>query len=126
MDERAPGADSGRMYRDTERIRHFQCSDDAAAYYGLRDGHRFVEVRYDHHPDETDPDVWTVDEIVTPGLHLEMLDQDTCWMNIKGVHVVIRAVRVKGQRELRLLVTCFPADATPVTVERGSAEGDER
>lgn len=98
----------GRHSPDDARHAHFRATDYE---YGVDP---YVEVRYDEtsgHPEQR-----TIDEIVTETLHLEMMSEDTCWMDVLGLHVWMRAVRVKGQRGLRLLVTCQPSDCEPVVV----------
>lgn len=110
------GKASGRMYRDDDRIKHFYASDEEADSAGLDEDQRYVEVRYD------DASCTTVDEIVTAGLHLEMMDEDRCWMNVNGLHVWFVARRVKGSRRLRLAVTCYADTCTPVVVEKGITE----
>lgn len=107
------------MYPDSDRIKHFKASKREAAYYGLSNDHRYVEIRYDDYQEDADQTQWTVDEIVTPGIHLEGMDQDAVWMNVKGVHVWFRAIRVKGDRRPHLIVTCFADDAKPVVVTEG-------
>lgn len=107
---------SGRCYPDSDRIRHFRAED---GHRELEGEHRFVEVRYDHHQTENDPTQWTIDEICTTQLHLEGMAQDAVWMEVAGVHVWFRAVRVKGDRTPHLLVTCFPDAATPYVVRPG-------
>lgn len=121
---------SGRCYSDTKDIKHFKASRDGGVSE-LRGEHRFVEVRYDRTPEgldlRDDYDRRPVDEICTTQTHLEMMDEDACWMSICGLHVWIRAIRVKGQRKLRLVVTCFPSGCTPYVVKpgEGTLEGRE-
>lgn len=55
-----------------------------------------VELRY-----QTDMDgKESLDEIVAPGIHVEMLDDGVCWADIYGVRVTWGA-RKKGLLELR-------------------------
>jgi hypothetical protein len=107
---------SGRCYPDSDRIRHFKVDAD---FRELDGEHRYVEVRYDDEQQSTDPDAWTVDEICTTQVHLEAMDQDAVWMEVCGLHVWFRAVRVKGDRRPHLIVTCFPDAATPYVVRPG-------
>ena len=110
------GRYSGRMYADSDRYKHFRMDADDAEYAGFDEDMRYVEVRYDG-PDYTDDDgCLTVDEIVMPGLHLEAMDEDSVWMDVGGLHVWFRAMRVKGRRQIRLVVTCEPNACTPYVV----------
>lgn len=105
---------SGRCYGDTDRIKHFKANDP-----DLNGEHAYVEVRYDHEQATADPEQWTVDEICTTQVHLEQMDVDATWMSINGLHVWLRAVRVKGDRRPHLVVTCFPDDCEPYIVKPG-------
>lgn len=112
------GRASGRMSATTDRIKHFRASDDDAEYAGFDEDQRHVEVRYDREQESSDPNAWTVDEIVMAGVHLEAMDVDSVWMDLNGLSVWLRAVRVKGERRPRLIVTCYPNACTPVVVEQ--------
>ncbi len=103
------------MYADTDRIKHFKAEgaapDNEDAY---------VEVRYLRTPDEDGTP--TVDEIVSTQVHLEMMNHDSCWMSINGLHVWFKAKQDEGSGELRLVVTCFPSTCEPVVVTPETSE----
>ena len=73
---------------------------------GLKGQHAYVTVRYDEPPHVTEHGLRTVDEIITTQLHMEMMSEDSLWMDVNGLRVTIYAERVKGQREPRLVVGC--------------------
>lgn len=98
---RATHDTGGRMYPDSDKIRHFIAKKGSRPVEGE---HRYVEVRYD---DATRTDV---DEICTTQLHLERMSDNQIWMEINGVHVWITTPRA------RVRVTCFPDTAEPVEV----------
>lgn len=84
---------------------------DDARRAGLKRGNTLVTVRYD---DElTDDGRPTIDEVLAPGVHLETMDEDSCWIWVLGYHVWLRAVRVPGRRRPRLVVTGFADDCVP-------------
>lgn len=97
----------GRMYADDATTRHFRADPD----YGLTGEHRYVEVRY------FDASCTEVDEICTESVHLEMMDEDKCWMDVAGLHVWFNIVPVKGSRRKRLVVTCFPSYCKPFVIQ---------
>lgn len=99
-------ADSSQFYAD----------DDVAKRYGLRPAQRYIEVRYETIPGRETDDCGqrVVDEIVATGCRAEMMDESNCWMDVNGLRVWIRAVRIKGQREPRLYVTAEPESCSPI------------
>lgn len=60
---------------------------------------RKTEIRYD------DDKFFVIDEIVAPGIHLEMMSDTTCWMKVNGVVVWFTIQKRK------LIVTAEPEDA---------------
>ena len=84
---------------------------DTAKQGGLRPHQRYVTVRW---LTETAQDgERLVDEILATGCRLEMMDPATCWMNVNGLRVWIRAVRLPGRRDPVLWITATPESCAP-------------
>jgi hypothetical protein len=95
----------------------FQADPDDAKRYGLRPHQRGIEVRYETIPGREHCPCGcaqrAIDEILSVGLHREMMDESNCWMGVLGLRVWIQAVHVKGQRKPRLVVTAEPDGCIP-------------
>lgn len=93
----------------------FYAAADVAKRHGLRPAQRYIRVRYETEPGKEydDHGLRAIDEIHAVGLALEMMDESNCWMDACGLRVWLRAYRVPGQREPRLVVTCTPESCTP-------------
>lgn len=83
---------------------------ETAKRAGLRGADRRIEVRYDDETADPTGEQETVDEVVTRTVHLEGMAEDAVWLDVQGMHVWIRAVRVKGRQRPRLVVTVTPSD----------------
>lgn len=99
----------------SERSEFFIADRDVVKRHGLRQSQRRIEVRWETIPgrETDDSGQRVVDEILACGIHAEMMDESNCWMDVNGLRVWIRAVRIKGQREPRLYVTAEPESCTP-------------
>ncbi len=88
----------------------YLANDDYRRQWGLKAPHDAVTVRWQtirgRETDDTGQPV--VDEILTSQVHVEMMDESNCWADICGLRVWIRAMRVTGQREPRLVITASP------------------
>ncbi len=104
----------------------FQTDADEAKRAGLRPHQQHITVRWETIPGRETDDTGqrVVDEIIATGLRLEMMDESNCWANVNGLRVWIRAMRVKEQREPRLVITASPESCHAVQApERGRAGG---
>ena len=101
----------------SDRIKHFRMSDRDAKFAGLKDHQRTIEVRYDSDSSVADGDQRTIDEIVMAGVHLEMMAEDACWIDIGGFSIWLRAVPVKGRQKPRLVVSGYPNGCVPADRE---------
>lgn len=101
----------------------FFTDSDEAKRRGLKGAQRRIEVRWEAIPEREfdDSGQRVIDEIIATGCRLEMMDESNCWMDVNGLRVWFRAVRVKGQREPRLYVTAEPESCSPVETKRRSS-----
>lgn len=109
----------------SERETCYTADADEAKRYGLTRGQRQIVVRWETIPgrETDDGGQRVVDEIIATGCRMEMMDESNCWMDVNGLRVWIRAMRIKGQREPRLVITATPESChvTQPAPSRGAA-----
>lgn len=102
------------------RETRYMADADYRKQRGLRPADGAVTVRWETTSgrETDDGGQRAVDEILTSQVHMEMMDESNCWMDVLGLRVWIRAMRVKGQASPRLVITaspesCHQTGATP-------------
>ncbi len=105
----------------SERETRYMADADYRKSRGLRPRDGAVTVRWQTIPgrETDDGGQRAVDEILAVGVHAEMMDEANCWMDVLGLRVWIRAMRVKGQYEPRLVITAEPESCHAVETDKG-------